>query len=67
MLSGYFIKRNLANGSFNLVNCDNLTKAVYMLSTYTPLCRNLSKVDFLKEVHLIFENKSTALFLKLII
>ena len=48
MLSGHFIKRNLANGSFNLVNCDNLTKAVYMLSTYTPLRRNLSKVAFSK-------------------
>ena len=48
MLSGHFIKRNLANGSFNLVKCGNLTKAVYILSTYTPLRRNLSKVDFSK-------------------
>ena len=48
VLSGHFIKRNLANGSFNLVNCDNLTKAVYMLSTYTPLRRNLTKVAFSK-------------------
>ena len=67
MLSGYFIKRNLANGSIHLVKYGNLTKTVYILSRYTPLRRNLSKVDFLKEVHLIFENKSTALFLKLII
>ena len=48
MVSGHFIKRNLANGSFNIVNCGNLTKAVYILSTYTPLRRNLSKVDFSK-------------------
>ena len=48
VLSGHFIKRNLANGSFNLVKCGNLTKAVYILSTYTPLRRNLSKVDFSK-------------------
>ena len=48
VLSGHFIERNLANGSFNPVNCDNLTKAVYMLSTYTPLRRNLSKAVFSK-------------------
>ena len=44
VLSGSFIKRNLANGSFNLVKYGNFTKAVYILSTYTPLRRNLSKV-----------------------
>ena len=48
MLSGHFIKRNLANGSFNLVKCGNFKKAVYILSAYTPLRRNLSKVVFSK-------------------
>ena len=44
MLSGHFIKRNLANGSFNPVKCGNLTKAVYILSIYTPLRRKLKVV-----------------------
>ena len=48
MLSGDFIKRNLANGSIHLVRYGNLTKTVYILSTYTPLRRKLSKVDFFK-------------------
>ena len=48
MLSGHFIKRNLANGSIHLVKYGNLTKTVYILSRYTPLRRNLSKVDFFK-------------------
>ena len=46
VLSGHFIKRNLANGSIHLVKYGNLTKTVYILSRYTPLRRNLSKVDF---------------------
>ena len=48
VLSRHFIKRNLANGSFNLVKCGNFIKAVYILSAYTPLRRNLSKVVFSK-------------------
>ena len=48
MLSGDFIKRNFVNGTFNPVKCGNLTKAVYISSTYTPLRRNLSKVVFSK-------------------
>ena len=48
MLSGRFIKRNLDNGSIHLVKYGNLTKTVYILSRYTPLRRNLRKIDFFK-------------------
>ena len=44
VLSGHFIKRNLINWSFHLVKYGNLTKTVYILSRYTPVRRNLSKV-----------------------
>ena len=47
-LSGHFIKRNLVNWSFDLVKYGNLTKTVYILSRYTPVRRNLSKVVFFK-------------------
>ena len=48
VLSGHFIKTNLVNWSFHLVKYDNLTKTVYILSRYTPVRRNLSKVVFFK-------------------
>ena len=48
MLSGHFIKKNLANGSFHLVKYGNFTKTVDSLSRYTPLRRNLSKLVFSK-------------------
>ena len=48
VLSGHFITRNLVKWSFHLVKFANLTKAVYILSRSTPVCRNLSKVVFLK-------------------
>ena len=48
VLSGHFIKRNLVNWSFHLVKYANLTNAVYILSRYTPVCRNVSKVVFFK-------------------
>ena len=47
-LSGHFIKRNLVNWSLHLVKYANLTNAVYILSRYTPVCRNLSKAVFFK-------------------
>ena len=43
-LSRRFIKRNLANWSFHLIKYGNLTKTVCILSRYTPVRRNLSKV-----------------------
>ena len=48
VLSGHFIKGNLVNWSFHLVKYANLTNAVYILSRYTPVFRNLSKVVFFK-------------------
>ena len=47
-LSGHFIKGNLVNWSLHLVKYANLTNAVYILSRYTPVCRNVSKVVFFK-------------------
>ena len=43
-LSGHFIKSNLANSSFYLDKYDNWTETVYILSRYTSLCTNLTKV-----------------------
>ena len=48
VLSGYFIKRNLVNWSFHPVKYVDLTKTVYILSRYTPVSRNFSKVVFFK-------------------
>ena len=48
VLSGHFIKRNLVHWSFHVVKYGNLTKTVYILSRYTPVRRNLSKVVFFK-------------------
>ena len=48
VLSQHFIKRNLVNLSFHLLKYGSLTKTVYILSRFTPLCRNLSKVVFFK-------------------
>ena len=67
VLSGHFIKRNLANGSIHLVKYVNFTKTVYILSRHKPLRRKLSKVDFFKGGSSDICKKSTALFLKLII
>ena len=44
VISGHYIKRNLANRSFHLVKYGNLTKTVYILSTYIPVGWNFSKV-----------------------
>ena len=49
VLSGHFIITNLANWSFHQVKYGNLRKAVYILSRYTPVGRNLSK-EILSEV-----------------
>ena len=48
VLSGHINKRNLVNWSFHLVKNGNLTKIFYILSRYTPVRRNLSKVVFFK-------------------
>ena len=48
VLSGYFIKRNLVNLSFHVLKYGTLKKTVYILSRFTPLRRNLSKVVFFK-------------------
>ena len=51
LLSGNFIKRNFSNTNFNLVKYGNLTKAVYILSTYNPVGRNYlssSKMEVIK-------------------
>ena len=44
VISGHYIKRNLANWSFHLVKYGNLTKTFYFLSTYTAVGWNFSKV-----------------------
>ena len=44
VLPGHFIKRNLVNWSFHLVKYANMTNAVDILSRYTTVFRNLSKV-----------------------
>ena len=44
VISGHYIKRNLANRSFHLVNYGNLTKTVYILCSYTPVGWNFNKV-----------------------
>ena len=48
VLSGHLIKRNLVNLNFHLLKYGSLTKAVYILSRFTSLRRNLSKVVFFK-------------------
>ena len=47
VLSGHFIKINLINLSFHLVNYGNLTEKV-ILSRYIPVRRNLSEVYIFK-------------------
>ena len=46
VLWGIFMKRNLANWGFHLVKNDNLKKTVYILSRYTSVGTNLSKIVF---------------------
>ena len=48
VLSGNFIKRNLANSCFQLNEYDNWTKTVYILCRYTSVGTKLTKVVLLE-------------------
>ena len=50
VLQGPFIKSNVTNASFDLVKYDDWTKTVYILSRYTPVGTNLTKVVLLEAV-----------------
>ena len=50
VLSGHFIKRNLANLSCHLVKYNNWRKTVYILSRYTSVGTNLAQVGLFQAV-----------------
>ena len=47
---GTFIKSNVTNSSFDLVKYDDWTKTIYILSSYTPIGTNLTKVVLFEAV-----------------
>ena len=50
VLSGHFIKRNLANSSGHLVKYNSWRKTVYILSRYTSVGTKLAQVALLEAV-----------------
>ena len=69
LLSGNFIRRNLTDWNFSLVKYGHLTKTVYILSRYPPVCRiylSSSKVEVIKFTSLLWHSQRESEIIKMI-